>query len=195
MAKITGGDFLTEQFQKDVRTGQFLQRILNGINQVGQAVGADPIGETSPPAGPNGVTVKANGEMVHVAITDNSPLNRGVQYLTEYATEPNFLQPWVIDHGSSRNHTITLPTKTDGGTATHNWYFRSYSQYAGSKPSAPVTYGGAASPTAIALTGSTELTLPPSNGSGTGSPNGSQGGSGLGKYATRAAQGPKRQTN
>jgi hypothetical protein len=195
MSKLSGGEYLNHLFNSDVRLGTLLQKIINGVNQLGQASGVDAVGETSAPTGPNGVAVKASGEMVHIAVTDNSSLQRGTKYFTEYANEPNFLQPWVVDHGASRNTQLTLPTKTDGGTSTHSWYFRSYSQLPGSQPSAPVTYGGAASPTAITLTGSTEMTLIPSNGSGTASPNGSQGAQGLGKQFTRAAQGPKRQVS
>ena len=192
MSKLSGGEYLTEIVQKDVRLGTLLQRIIKGVNQIGSAAGVAAVGETSPPVAPNGITVKASGEMVHIAVNDQNALNRGIQYHTEYATDPAFTQPWVIDHGSSRNHTITLPTKTDDGATTHNWFFRSYSQYAGSKPSPYVVFGGTASPTPIVLTGNTQLTLPPSHGSGTASPNGSQGASGLGVFPTRAAQGPKR---
>lgn len=192
MSKLNGGDILTEIFQKDVRQGQFLQRILNGINQLSSAIGADPIGQTPAPVSPNGITVKASGEMVHVAVNDNAETDRSVNYLTEYADNPSFNAPWVIHHGVSRNHTMTLPTKNDSGV-NHNWYFRSYKQRVGGPPSDPITFGGSSTPTAITLSGSTQLTLPPSNGSGTASNTGVQGAQGFGRYPTRPASGPKRQ--
>jgi hypothetical protein len=191
MAKLSS-PYINEIMQRDVQLGQLLQRHEKAINKAAASAGVAPVGEVSAPLPPNGVTVKASGEMVHIAVNDQNALSRVIQYHTEYANDSAFTQPWVIDHGSSRNHTITLPTKNDDGSVTHNWFFRSYSQYAGSKPSAYTVYGGAASPTAIVLTGSTQLTLPSSNGSGTASPNGSQGGQGLGVFSARAAQGPKR---
>ena len=135
--------------------------------------------------------MKVAGEMAHVQIQDNAPIQKGIRYFTEVATDPSFTRPLVIDHGASRTrHPITLPTKDDSGS-TVKYYFRSYSQYPGSDPSPPQVYGGA-SPTAVTMAGSTQMTLLPSMGSGTGAGNGSQGGHGLGKVLVRPEVGPKR---
>jgi hypothetical protein len=193
MANLSGGSYLNEVYQSDSRLGTLLSRMLKGINQTAQAAGVSPVGTSAPPTAPDAINVSAAGELAHIQITHNAPINRGIQYLTEVSTNPQFMQPLIIDHGCSRtSHPINLPTKTAAG-ANHNYYFRSYAQYHGSPPSDYVVFGGSGSPTPITMSGSTQMDLLPSTGSGTASPNGSQGGSGLGRVAQRPAQGPKRQ--
>jgi hypothetical protein len=193
MANLSGGEFLNEIYQNDSRLGTLISRIIKAVNQTASSSGVAPVGQSSPPTAPEALKVTAAGELAHIQITHNAPINRGVQYLTEVSTNPQFAQPLIIDHGCSRtSHPINLPTKTAAG-ATHSYYFRSYSQYHGSPPSDYVVFGGSGSPTPVTMIGSTQMDLLPSTGSGTASPNGSQGGSGLGKVAQRPAQGPKRQ--
>lgn len=168
-----------------------LQRIQDGINNLGQQLAAEPVGLASPPPPLEGVNVKTAGELVHVTLTHNVPITKNIHYFVEYDTDPSFPSPHVAHLGTSRGTVLNLPTKTDGGAA-QNFYFRGYPQFPGSKPSLPVNFGGLA-PTPVTLTGTTQLTLQPSTGSGTAAPNGSQGGSGFGRTNTRPPLGPKRQ--
>lgn len=183
---------LTEFAQKDPRGGALLSRIIKAVNELSGNIAATPIGQLAPPDPPDAVNVASSGEMVHVQITHNAPVNRGVQYFTEVSNTPSFSRPIVIDHGASRtSHPFPLPTKDSLGN-TQKWYFRSYAQYHGSPPSAPTVFGGASNPTPVTLTGATELDLLPSNGSGTASPTGAQGGQGLGTFLSRPALRVKR---
>jgi hypothetical protein len=167
-----------------------LQRIEDGINNLGRQVAAEPVGLAAPPPPLEAVNVKTSGELVHVTLTHNVPIAKNVHYFLEYDTDPSFPQPHVEHLGTSRGRVLNLPTKTDGG-ATQNWYFRGYPQFPGSKPAAPVNFGGLA-PTAVILGGTTTLSLQSSTGSGTASANGQQGGWGFGKTNTRGPVAPKR---
>ena len=181
----TGGRVLTRWIQEDAGKGTLIQRILNYINTVADNTASSAVGRLAPPPPVNGVTVKVSGEIAHVQIQHSGPIQQNIRYFTEVATNPSFSQPLVVDHGSSRtSHPFPLPTKTDGG-ATHKYYFRSYCQYPGSSPSAPVAYGGA-SPVAVQMGGATQLTLLPSTGSGTAANTGQQAAWGLGKTQRRS---------
>ena len=169
-----------------------IQKIITAVNTLGNAAGVAPVGQVSPPSAPDAVNVAAAGEMLHVSLTHNSPVKRGVEYFTEVSTNPAFSQPVVYHHGTSRTPPpFPLPTKTGAG-ATQKYYVRSYSQYRGSSPSTPVVFGGAGSPTAITMGGSTQLNLLASGGSGTAPASGHSAGQGFGKQSTRGAVGPKR---
>lgn len=191
-SNLDGGQLLSEFSQKDPRGGALLAKIISAINTLSDNLSSSPSGQSTPPAPPDAVNVTSAGEMVHVQITHNAPVKRGIQYFTEVSNSKSFTQPIVIDHGSSRtSHPFPLPTKDSKGN-THNWYFRSFAQYHGSAPSAPVVFGGASDPTAVNLSGTTQLDLLPSLGSGTASPTGFQGAQGLGVFASRPALAPKR---
>jgi hypothetical protein len=170
-----------------------LQRIEDGVNNLGQQLAAEPVGLAQPPAPLESVNVKAaagTGEQVHVTLTHNVPVSKNIHYFLEYDNDPSFPAPHVAHLGTSRGTVLNLPSKTDGG-AVQNWYFRGYPQFPGSKPAPAVNYGGL-TPTVVTLGGSTQLTLQPSTGSGTAAANGQQGGSGFGKVNTRPPIGPKR---
>ena len=182
---LSGGRALTRWIQKDATEGTLLQRIITAINTTADNNASSAVGRLAPPPPVNGVTVKVAGEFAHVQIAHAGAIQQGIRYFTEVATNQNFAQPLVIDHGTSRtSHPFPLPTKTDSG-ATQKYYFRSYCQYPGSDPSAPVAYGGA-SPIAVQMAGSTQMTLLPSTGSGTAANTGQQGSWGLGKQQRRS---------
>lgn len=192
MANLDGGEYLAHILNTDVRQGMLLQRIITAVNNLGQAAGVAPVGKVSAPTPPDSISVASSGETVHVSLTHNAPVNTNIHYFTEISTNPAFNQPIVHDHGTSRTPPpFTLPTKDSNGN-TQKYYFRSLSQYPGSPPSAPVVHGGTGSPTAVTLGGSTQLTLLPSNGSGTAPANGQSAGQGFGKQFSRPAVGPKR---
>ena len=190
--QLDGGRFLTRLYHEDSEQAAFMQRIIDAVNNLGKSVAASSAGEIDAPPPVDSIAVKTAGEMLHVTLTHNPPIQRGIRYFTEIDTNPSFTQPHVYDMGTSRGTVLTLPTKTDGGS-TVNYYVRAYPQYSGSKPAPPTVYGGMENPTAITMGGSTSLTLLTSTGSGTAQSNGQQGGYGLGKQQVRPALGPKRQ--
>jgi hypothetical protein len=196
MAKLDLSQLLAALANKarnsSVLLGNGLQRMQDAINNLGQQLAAEPIGSAQAPPVLESVNVKTAGEIVHVTLTHNVPINKNIHYFVEFTqNDPNFLVPLVEHLGTSRQRSLNLPTRDDGGDMV-NYYFRGLCQYPGSQPSPPINYGGI-SPSAVTLSGSTELTLLPSPGSGTGASNGQQGGWGFGKTNTRAAIGPKRQ--
>jgi hypothetical protein len=165
--------------------------IQDAINNLGDHVGADPVGKAAPPPPVQNLNVKvSNGELAHVTIEDNNPINKAVRYFLEYDTDPNFSRPHIEHLGASRGRVLNLPTLDDDNNP-QTYYMRAYSQYPGSDPGTKIPFGGSA-PTPITLAGLTKLTHSPSTGSGTASPTGEQGGSGFGKVNTRQPLGPKR---
>jgi hypothetical protein len=94
----------------------------------------------------------------------------GLFYFAESDVTPGFNSPRVYFLGASRNLYVQLGNQT--------LYWRAYSQYIGSLPSAPVTFGNP--PTAIAGGGASGPSPLPSQGSGA-LPNGLlRGGNGFG---------------
>jgi hypothetical protein len=87
---------------------------------------------------------------------------------------------------------LALPAK-DGNGVQIQYYFKSYGQYIGSDPQSKHTFFGPKfAPTPVTLSGASQLALLPAVGSGTGRPDGSQSGAGLGIDLERPALGPKR---
>jgi hypothetical protein len=155
-----------------------LIQIVGGVNAVGLATGVDPSGTIDPPATIGSLNVLAADGIFDLAITDNSAVRRGIFYFAESDTTPAFGQPYVHFMGSSRNLRISMGNQT--------LYWRAYSQYLGSGPSAPVTFGTPA--TAVAGGGTAAgPALQTSQGSGTAA--GSEGGSGFGEV-TQSDSGP-----
>ena len=155
-----------------------LTQIVNAVNSLGRATGVDPSGTIAAPAPIGSLSVTAADGIFDLAITDNSSLNRGIFYFAESDVTQAFNRPRVHFLGSSRNLRVSLGNQT--------LYWRAYSQYLGSDPSAPVTFGTPA--TAIAGGGTaTGPQLQPSTGSGTAP--GTAGGSGFGEL-THSVSGP-----
>jgi hypothetical protein len=146
-----------------------LRQIVAAVNALGRATGVDPAGSIEPPAPIGNLTVAAADGIFDLAITDNSPVHRGIFYFAESDTSPSFAAPRVYFLGSSRNLRLALGNLT--------LYWRAYSQYLGSLPSPPVTFGSP--PTAVTGGGSNGPVLAPSSGSGTAKAQ--QGGSGFGR--------------
>ena len=154
-----------------------LTQLINALNAVGRGTGVDPSGPISAPAPIGALNVTAADGIFDLAITDNSAVNRGVFYFAESDTTPAFARPYVHFLGSSRNYRVALGNQT--------LYWRADSQYLGSDPSAPVTFGNP--PAAVTGGGNNGPALQSSQGSGTAP--GTAGGSGFGKL-TKAASGP-----
>lgn len=149
-----------------------LRQVVAAVNALGRATGVDPAGSIESPLPIGGLTVAAADGIFDVAITDNSPVHRGVFYFVESDTSSSFTTPRVHFLGCSRNLRLALGNVT--------LYWRAYSQYLGSLPSPPVTFGSP--PTALAGGGSNGPALAPSAGSGTAVAQ--QGGSGFGRDLT-----------
>ena len=187
MSQLPGNDLLSQIENENPKLGQYLrQYLVPAITTTAKNAAVSPIGSVAAPDAPSAVNVAAFGEMVHVSVQDNSPLNRGVNYFTEIGVDdPHFTQPIVFHHGTSRTPPpFPLPTNVSGGGSpvAHKYYIRSYSQYPGGPPSAPTAYNNGA---AVTLAGSTVGTPLPSTGSGTASGTGTQGGQGFGKAPIR----------
>lgn len=183
----------SSQFLKKLKNdnpflGNYLETMFDAVNVALNHMGIDIKGKQQPPAPIASLNVASGSDHVHVTINDPSTLNKNVQYMVEYSVgDPSFAQPHVEDLGASRGRVIALPAKTALG-ATQTYYFRAYSQYAGSDPQTKKAYfGSLGAPTAVTLTGSSTLTLLPSQGSGTGRADGTQGGSGIGFVVQRQA--------
>lgn len=184
-----GGDDLLAQIENGGEKlpqllGQYLRRyVVPAIENLGQNVGAQPNGFVPAPTAPEGVTVNQQGtEHIQVTIQHAAPVNKGIEYFSEIATDPAFTQPRIEHHGASRSpcQPIFLPTNDAGGTQ-HKYYLRVYAQQPGSPPSPPFVYPG----NPITMTGTTNADHTPSTGSGTAAPNGTQGGWGWGKTLLR----------
>lgn len=162
-----------------------LENIVDGVNNLGKNLAADPTKTLPPPNPIQQLTVKTNGMgLVHAVITDNGHIKKGVHYFVEYDNNPNFTQPHVVHLGVSRSMSpLTLPGSDDNGNP-QSFYFRAYSQYPGSHPGPIVKFGGIV-PTPVSPGGMQQLTLLQSTGSGTAQSNGEQGGSGFGKVLVR----------
>ena len=197
---LQGGQELTKLTQKDFDNGSLLKRIIAAVNSLAQNTGAAAVGKLSPPPPVNSIqvsgtqsgnTITVPSELLHLTLAHNGEVSKGVQYIHEIATEPNFLAPHIIDTGSSRSLFVHLPAKDSLGNP-QVYYHRAYPQYHGSDPQKPTVLGGLEAPTKIVMTGTSTTSLLPSTGSGTASAQGTQGGHGLGVVLTRPAPGPKR---
>jgi hypothetical protein len=198
---LDGSQELAVISQQDFNHGSLLKRIIDAVNSLASNVGASAVGKLAPPAPIDSIQVSGTqsgnvitcpSEHLHFTVTHNSELNKGVQYIHELSTEPNFLAPHVIDSGCSRSVFTHLPALQADGVTPNSYYLRSYPQYHGSDPQKPTVLGGLASAVQIVMTGTSKTNILPSTGSGTAAPNGQQGGKGLGTVLTRPAPTSKR---
>jgi hypothetical protein len=202
-AILEGGQELSIVQQKDFDNGNLLDRIITAVNNLASHLGATAVGKFTPPPPVDSIqvqgvqnvstnTITCSNELLHWVITHNQPVSKNIRYFTEVDTSPNFTQPHVVDHGTSRTGFLTLPTYLNDGVTKQTYYMRSYAQYPGSDPVKPTVFGGLAGATQIQMSGTTGTTLLSSTGSGTASSTGTQGGRGLGVDVVRPAPGPKR---
>ena len=199
--QLDGGQELSSISQRDFENGTLLNRIIEAINSVAKNLGAVAVGKLDPPPPIQSIsvqgvqssnTITCPSEILHWTINHTQEIQKHVHYFSEISTEPNFLVPHVIDHGTSRTGFLNLPTFLNDGATKQTYYLRSYSQYPGSDPHKPVVLGGLSGATKIQMTGTSATTLLSSTGSGTAAANGTQGGKGLGVVLTRSAPTTKR---
>ena len=185
--------FLTEIRNANPHLGLLLGDLFDGLDGFSNHAGFDPLGKVQPPDALSAVNVSPGSDQVHVTLTDNSQVKKNVRYFVEWSVnDPAFNNPHVEDLGSIRGRVLPLAAKDQNGVQIQ-YYFKAYSQYEGSDPQSKHTFFGTRyAPTAVTLSGSSQLQYLPSAGSGTGKPDGSQSGSGLGKVLQRPAPGPPR---
>lgn len=160
--------------QQDRRLVEALDELERQIKSVASQTDASPTNVTIPPPNIGSLTVIAANGVFDAVIFDESPVTRGITYFLEYSTSVNFSQPHVITLGATRNWRGFLGNLT--------LYWRAYSQYRQSAPSATVYFGA---PTAVVGGGAAGPTLQPSAGSGTAPSAGTLGGSGFGREPIR----------
>ena len=173
-------NFITELAIDQPRMALMMRRVVTAVNQVAGVLGIDSTSHASPPDPPQAINVKAANGVAHITITDNSQRGRSLNYFLEHDTNPAFPAPHVVHLVASRGAFLSLPAFDDNADA-QSWYFRAYSMNPGSSQrSAHIVFGGFASPTAVDVGGTTQLTPLPSTGAGTASTTGQQGGQGFG---------------
>ncbi len=147
-----------------------LAKIVAAVNATSQSAGVDPSTPSPAPASIASVKVQAANGWFDLAITDTAASLPGLFYFAESDTTPAFAAPRVYFLGASRNLYVQLGNQT--------LYWRAYSQYVGSLPSAPVSFG--APPTAVMGGGAAGPSPLPSSGSGASSKGAVRGGNGFG---------------
>jgi hypothetical protein len=147
-----------------------LTKIVSAVNATSQRAGVDSSTPSPAPTPIASISVQASNGWFDVAITDPSDARPGLFYFAESDVTPAFSAPRVYFLGATRNLYVQLGNQT--------LYWRAFSQYIGSMPSSPLTFGSP--PTAVVGGGSTGPTPQPSKGSGA-LPNGQlRGGNGFG---------------
>jgi hypothetical protein len=147
-----------------------LTKIISSVNATSQRAGVDPATPAPAPTAVASINVQASNGWFDLSITDPSHARPGLFYFAESDTTPAFNAPRVYFMGASRNLYLQLGNQT--------LYWRAYSQYIGSLPSSPITFGSP--PIAVVGGGSSGPAPQASTGSGV-LPNGQvRGGNGFG---------------
>ena len=147
-----------------------LTRIVSAVNATSQRAGVDPSAPAAAPSPIASISVQAANGWFDLSIADPSDARPGLFYFAESDTTPAFSAPRVYFLGASRNLYVQL--------GNQSLYWRAFSQYIGSQPSTPVTFGSP--PTAITGGGASGPAPQPSQGSGAQPNNIVRGGNGFG---------------
>jgi len=149
-----------------------LAKIVSAVNATSQSAGVDPSTPAPAPSTIASLSVSAANGWFDLGITDPAASRPGLFYFAESDTTPAFGSPRVYFLGASRNLYVQLGNQT--------LYWRAYSQYVGSLPSAPVAFGTPA----LAVTGGGASGPAPQPSQGSGAlPNGQvRGGNGFGTH-------------
>jgi len=150
-----------------------LAKIVSAVNATSVRAGVDPSTPAPAPTPIAALTVQSSNGWFDISITDPSNARPGLFYFAESDTTPGFNHPRVYFMGASRNLYVQLGNQT--------LYWRAYSQYIGSQPSAAVNFGNP--PAAVTGGGATGPAPQPSQGSGALNSSGSApGGNGFGLH-------------
>lgn len=161
------------------RLYQTLSDIVTKTTNTEQQTNANPEGHPAAPPPPEGINVSGQDGYLHVQITHNAEIYRGVRYYVEHADNPHFTNAIPQALHDARNVTIPVGNQTR--------YVRAAAAYSSSPPSNWVYHGGSQP---IGVNGGGSGPGPaflPSQGSGTGAPG--VGLQGPGKAAFRSATG------
>ena len=150
-----------------------LTRIVSAVNATSQRAGVDPSVPAPAPSPIASVSVQAANGWFDISIADPSAARPGLFYFAESDVTPAFSTPRVYFLGASRNLYVQLGNQT--------LYWRAFSQYIGSLPSSPVTFG--TPPVAVAGGGASGPAPPTSQGSGASQNGKVRGGNGFGTNA------------
>jgi len=143
--------------ERDAYLYETLVKIVAAVNATSVNAGVDPATPSPAPAPIAALKVQAANGWFDLSITDTAASRPGLFYFAESDTTPAFAAPRVYFMGASRNLYVQL--------GNQSLYWRAYSQYVGSLPSAAVAFG---SPAILVAGGGTSGPAPmPSNGSGT----------------------------
>src|SRR5579863_5157482 len=133
-----------------------LSKIVSAVNATSVLAGVDPATPAPAPTQIASLSVQASNGWFDISISDPSNARPGLFYFAESDVMPGFNSPRVYFLGASRNLYVQLGNQT--------LYWRAYSQYVGSLPSAPINYG--TPPVAVNGGGVTGPAPLPSQGSG-----------------------------
>jgi hypothetical protein len=142
--------------QRDPYLYETLTKIVTAVNSTSQRAGVDPATPAPAPTPIASISVQASNGWFDIAITDPSDSRPGLFYFAESDVTPAFGSPRVYFMGASRNLYVQLGNQT--------LFWRGFSQYIGSLPSAPVSFG--TPPTAVIGGGASGPAPQPSTGSG-----------------------------
>lgn len=116
-------DHLASQIQAVVTQGNFSKK-----------------GIPTPPSSPTAINVTAVNGLRTVNIVHPNPVS-GIRWHLQYATDPNFTNPILVDLGESLTHEIYRPTGMI--------YIRAAAKFIASDRSQWIYFGNAASPTPV----------------------------------------------
>jgi len=168
--------------ERDPYLYETLVKIVSAVNAASQNAGVDPATPSPAPPPIASLKVQAANGWFDLTIADPAPSRPGLFYFVESDVTPGFNSPRVYFLGCSRNLYVQLGNQT--------LYWRAYSQYVGSLPSAPVTFG--APPAAVVGGGASGPAPLPSGGSGTPANGKMRGGNGFGIPAGARISRPSR---
>jgi hypothetical protein len=134
-----------------------LVKLISAVNAASQNAGVDPATPSPAPSPIAALNVQAANGWFDLAITDPAANRPGLFYFAESDVTPSFGEPRVYFLGASRNLYVQLGNQT--------LFWRAYSQYVGSPPSTPITFG--TPPAAVVGGGASGPSPLPSSGSGT----------------------------
>src|SRR5260370_539483 len=141
---------------RDPSLYETLTRIVAAVNAPSQRAGVDPSLPAPAPSPIASISVQAANGWFDISIADPSDARPGLFYFAESDVTPAFSAPRVYFLGASRNLYVQLGNQT--------LFWRAFSQYIGSLPSSPVSFG--APPIAVAGGGASGPAPQASQGSG-----------------------------
>jgi hypothetical protein len=127
-------DFLRDLPEFGPRLYEALSDLDGKIETVASQTNTNTQGPPKPPPAPDAVDVTGRDGYLHVSITDNNTIFRGIEYWVEHADNPHFTNPQVVAMHGARNTTIPVGNQSR--------YVRVFSSYPFSVRSEPVYYGG-----------------------------------------------------